>query len=203
MDDTHTTSASADWRAFGHDVRIWPMAKVISPENVTMGSHIIIDDYVFLGRHENLTVGNHVHIASHVSVTGGGTTYLCDFVGLATGCRILSGTDDFVRGGLTGPTIPEEFRVVDRSYVTIGAHSVIGANAVVLPGVHVGEGTTVGACSVVTKDLEPWSVYVGAPARKVNDRDKENTLAAERAYYERHGPLEPAYRFVPPELLDR
>ena len=197
------TSGTAQWRALGEDVRIFPLAKVIAPENVTMGSHIIIDDYVFLGRHESLTVGNHVHIASHVSVTGGGTTYLCDFVGLATGCRILSGTDDFVRGGLTGPTVPEEFRVVERSVVTIGAHAVVGAPAVVLPGIHIGEGTTLGAGSVVTKDLEPWSVYVGSPARKVKDREKDATLAAERAYYERYGALDPAYRTVPPELLER
>ena len=43
----------------------------------------------------------------------------------------------------------------------------IGARAVILPGVTIGEGTIIGAGSVVTKDCEPGAVYVGVPARRV------------------------------------
>jgi maltose O-acetyltransferase len=45
----------------------------------------------------------------------------------------------------------------------------IGANVTVLPGVHIGECSVIGAGSVVTKDVEPYSVYAGVPARKIRD----------------------------------
>lgn len=49
----------------------------------------------------------------------------------------------------------------------------IGANVTVLPGVHIGKCSVIGAGSVVTKDVEPYSVYAGVPARKIRDLDRE------------------------------
>lgn len=46
----------------------------------------------------------------------------------------------------------------------------IGANTVVLPGVRIGQGSVVGAGSVVTRDIPPYSVAAGVPARKIRDR---------------------------------
>lgn len=54
--------------------------------------------------------------------------------------------------------------------VTIGADCWIGMNVCVLPGVTVGEGCIVGAASVVVKDLEPYSVCVGNPAKVIRSR---------------------------------
>ncbi|WP_459576678.1 LbetaH domain-containing protein [Companilactobacillus alimentarius] len=45
----------------------------------------------------------------------------------------------------------------------------LGANVTVLPGVTIGENSIVGACSLVTKDVESNSVYVGSPAKKLRD----------------------------------
>lgn len=53
----------------------------------------------------------------------------------------------------------------------IGNDVYIGANSVIMP-VKIGEGTVVGAGSFVNKDLEPWGVYVGSPARKISQREK-------------------------------
>ena len=171
----------------GSDVRIYPLARIIGRETITIGSHVVIDDFVFIGNHQRLVLGHHVHLASHCSITGGGVCILCDFVGISSGARILTGTDRFDGSGLTGPTIPEEFRSVERSRVSIGAHVVIGANAVVLPGVTIGEGAIAGAGAVVNKDLEPWGIYVGAPARRVATRPSQTILDYERRLIEREG----------------
>lgn len=50
----------------------------------------------------------------------------------------------------------------------------IAANVVVLPGVTVGEGAVVGAGSVVTKDVEPYALVAGNPARKVRSIDNRH-----------------------------
>jgi UDP-2-acetamido-3-amino-2,3-dideoxy-glucuronate N-acetyltransferase len=56
----------------------------------------------------------------------------------------------------------------------VGAGAKIGAGAVLLPGVHVGAGALVGAGAVVTRDVPPYQVVVGNPARVVSDvRDLE------------------------------
>src|SRR5450432_2149073 len=127
----------------GHDVTIYPLAKIVHPASIRLGSHIVIDDFVFIGSHQELVLGNHVHVASHASITGGGVCICCDFSGISSGARILTGTDDFRGGGLTGPTVPARYRAVERGRTIIGAHAVIGANATVCPNVTVGEGATV------------------------------------------------------------
>jgi acetyltransferase-like isoleucine patch superfamily enzyme len=171
----------------GEDVTIYPSARILSTSNIRIGSHVIIDDFVFIGKHEKLVLGNHVHIASHASITGGGIFLCCDFAGISSGARILTGTDDFHGSGLTGPTIPPRYRAVERGRVVLGAHVVIGANAIVLPNVNISEGAVVGAGSVVTKDLDPWGVYVGAPARRVTTRPSERILEYERRLVEEEG----------------
>jgi acetyltransferase-like isoleucine patch superfamily enzyme len=180
-----THPASLAFAEIGEDVTIYPLAKIIGPGRIRIGSHVVIDDFVFIGSHQELILGNHVHLASHASISGGGICVCCDFSGVSSGARILTGTDDFRGAGLTGPTVPDRYRAVQRGKTVIGAHAVIGANSVVCPNVTVGEGCTVGAGAVVTRDLEPWGIYVGAPARKIGIRrcqeilDFEIRLAAE------------------------
>ena len=54
--------------------------------------------------------------------------------------------------------------------VEIGANCWIGMGTCILPGVHIGAGCVVGAGSVVAKDLEPYSIAVGSPARTIKSR---------------------------------
>jgi acetyltransferase-like isoleucine patch superfamily enzyme len=158
------------FKKIGKDVHIWPMSKVVTPQNISIGDSVIVDDYVFINGGIFTNIGNFVHIASFVSITGGGEFIMEDFSGISTGCRILTGTDNFKGDWLTGPTIPSKYRDVLRSHVIIQKHATLGANTVVLPGVTIGEGTITGANSLVVTDLEPWSIYVGSPVRKIKVR---------------------------------
>jgi galactoside O-acetyltransferase len=189
------------FRATGYDVTIFPKARILQPENIILGSHIIIDDFVFIGMHDRLVIGNHVHIASHASITGGGECLICDFSGISSGVRVLTGSDDFGGSALTGPTIPSQFRKVLRKRTVILPHAIIGANSVVLPGVVIGEGAAVGAGSIVTGDLEPWSLYVGAPARRLRERPWTDIARLEAALFREEGAAE--CRFVDTRALDQ
>ena len=65
----------------------------------------------------------------------------------------------------------KEWTHVKISPVTIGSKSWIGMHAIILPGVTIGEGAVVGAGSVVTKDVPPYTVAAGNPARVIRELD--------------------------------
>jgi acetyltransferase-like isoleucine patch superfamily enzyme len=175
----------------GQDVMIWPMAKIISPEVISIGDSVIIDDFVFIMGGIKSVIGSFVHIASFTSITGGGELIMEDFTALASGSRVLTGSDDFSGGSFTNPTVPYPYRVPIRSFVHIKRHAIIGANTVILPGVVIAEGAVVGANSFVKKSCEPWTIYVGSPARPIRSRPKERILELEaqlrRELYDANG----------------
>jgi galactoside O-acetyltransferase len=175
----------------GKDVLIWPLAKIVNPECVTIGDSVIIDDYVFIMGGKETLIGSFVHIASFTSVTGGGKFVMGDFSGLSGGVRVYTGNEDYSGACLTNPAVPYPYRIPIRSFVHIGRHALVGANAVILPGVTLGEGAVVGANSLVTKDCDPWTVYIGTPAKAIKSRPKEKILELEarlrREFFDEQG----------------
>lgn len=155
-------------------VKTFEYTKIIGLENIEFGKNIIIDDYVFIYAKDKMKIGNYVHIACFTSITGGDEFIMEDFSGISQGCRILTGSDDFKDWGFGNPTIPEKYRNTKRAPVHFGKFCIVGANSVVLPGVTIGEGAMVGACSVVTKNLEPWGIYIGN--KKIGERNKVGVL---------------------------
>ena len=153
---------------------IHPHARIIGRENVVFGDPVLVDDFALIIAREPIIVGNHVHIGAFSSVSGGERVEFGDFSGLSHGVRVFTGSEDFTDWGFGNPTVPSEFRNTTRAPVVIGRFCVIGANAVVLPGVTIGEGATVSAGTVVSRDLEPWGVYVGN--RRVWDRNRDGVL---------------------------
>lgn len=176
---TENQAYSLGFKNVGQDVIVWPMAKIVSPEVISIGNSVIIDDFVLLMGGTKTVIGSFVHIASFTSITGGGELIMEDFSGLSGGIRVYTGNEDYSGGSMTNPTVPQPYRVPIRSFVHIGKHAIIGANAVILPGVTIGEGAAVGANSLVTKDCEPWTIYAGSPARALKSRPKERILELE------------------------
>lgn len=95
-----------------------------------------------------------VHIGRNVSI-GPGVTFITK-AAANNGQEIH--TLPYVREHLT---VEGDIVVEDEAW--------LGANITVLPGVHIGRCAVIGAGSVVTKDVEPYSVYVGVPARRIRD----------------------------------
>ncbi len=66
--------------------------------------------------------------------------------------------------------------------MNIGNNVWIGGNAVICPGVHIGDNAVIGAGSVVTRDIPAWSVAAGNPCRvirKITDDDKRKLFGDE------------------------
>jgi galactoside O-acetyltransferase len=155
-------------------VRTFDFTRIIGRDAISFGSPVIIDDFVLIYARAPMTFGNFVHIASFTSITGGAEFSIGNYSAVSQGCRILTGTDDFTGWGFGNSTVPEEYRNVKRSPIKIGDFCIVGANSVVLPGITIGDGVTIGACSVITRDLPPWGVYIGN--KRIRDRNKDAVL---------------------------
>ena len=108
-----------------------------------IGEGTIIGDNALLDARYGLTIGKNVNLSSNVTIYSGAHDH----------------RDPYFRT-TTDTTHP----------VTIGDRAWIGSNAIILTGVNIGEGAVVCAGCVVTKDVEPYAVVAGIPARKVNER---------------------------------
>jgi acetyltransferase-like isoleucine patch superfamily enzyme len=73
---------------------------------------------------------------------------------------------------MTNSLVSKKFKNETFAAVHLGKHVIIGASAVVFPGVTVAEGCAIGAMALVTKSTAPWGVYAGIPARRVKDRER-------------------------------
>lgn len=113
-------------------------------KNLKIGSHVRINEHVFL--QGNITIGNHVMIAPYAAIYT--KTHEFEDVGRP---MVLQGNKE------EGPVVLEN-------------NVWLGRNVVVLPGVKVGEGAIVGANSVVTKDVLPFTIVGGVPAKLIKER---------------------------------
>lgn len=131
-------------RAFGAKIgkgaRIYGSARIWYPPNLEMG------DYAILGW--------------KVNCYSQGRIVLEEYANVAQYAHLVTGTHD-----IDSPS----FQLFTRE-IRIGRHAWIASDAFVGPGVTVGEGAVLGGRAVAFKDLEPWTVYVGNPARPVRAR---------------------------------
>jgi len=169
----------------GENVLVHETVVLVGVGKMRLGSNVRIDPYCVISAGEDVTIGSNIHIAAHVLLSGQAGITVHDFGGISHGAKLLSTSDDFTAGVLTGPTVPADFRNVIAAPIVIGRHAVIGANSVVMPGTQVNDGAMVGALSLARGTLEAWKVHAGAPARVVGVRDEQAVLRAEAILRER------------------
>ncbi len=168
---------SADLRAagigaVGNNVRVHHNLNVYRLENLYLGNNVVIDAYVSIIASGEVRIGSNVHIGSFCHLSGGAGIELMDFSGISQGVRVYSQNDDYSGEWLTGPTTPRDLRQIIRGKVTLERHVIIGANSVILPAVTIGEGSAVGALSLVSRSLPSWGIFAGTPVRKIKDRSR-------------------------------
>lgn len=160
--------------SIGTNVLISDKASIYNARKIKIGSNVRIDDFCIISAGEHgIEIGNFVHIACYVSLIGNELIKVQDFVGISSRTAVYSSSDDYSGNFLMGPTIPNQYKNVDSRPVVFENHTVIGAGSVILPGVTVAEGTAVGALSLVSKNLEAWSIYIGSPIKFIKPRAKE------------------------------
>lgn len=131
--------------SMGKRVTLYFKTEIRAPYKLKIGDYSIIGDNTILDARRNLTIGQNVNISANVSIY----------------------------------TLQHDYRNEDFSCENSKKKSVeidnrvwIGCNVIILPGVHIGEGAVCCANCVVTKDVEPFSVVAGIPAKKIGERPR-------------------------------
>lgn len=118
-----------------------------------------------------LTIGNNVSVGPRTIIQVDGR--IGDFVMIGMGAQIV-GREDHAIDELGIPMLLSTWsgdrQQGDRDAVYIGDDVWIGGGAIILSGVSIGDGAVVGAGSLVTRDIEPFAIVGGSPARKIGIR---------------------------------
>lgn len=163
----------------GSGVRLYPLAKMIRAENAELDNNCQIFDNVFIDAGKRLRIGKYSTLTWGVLIEGGAETYLGDRVFLGPSTKLLTSTYK-INGFYTVEHLPEGCQETEYGDITIHDDAYLGANCTVMPGVTIGEGAVVGSNSLVTKDLEPWTIYFGTPCRKIGMREKPDVEKNEK-----------------------
>ncbi|AQT51597.1 acyltransferase [Burkholderia cenocepacia] len=168
---TETDAVSAKFGSIGHHVRIAKNCTLIGIHNIHVGDFVTIDGpsvlSAVLGRIE---IGRNVQIAGGCQLSGIGGIDIGDFCQLSPGVHIYSSDDDTpddLFGHASQPVVENE-----KAPVRIGRYVVIDAYSVILPGCDIGDGVSIKAMTLVTKNLAPWTIYAGVPASFVGTRSQ-------------------------------
>jgi len=168
------------FKSVGRNVLISKKASIYGWERIVIGNNVRIDDFCILSG--NIELKNYIHIAAYSALYGGsmGIT-INDFANISSRVCVYALSDDYSGETMTNPMIPDEFKHVNYSPVTIERHVIVGSGSTILPGVKLCEGTAVGAMSLVNQSTQPWKIYAGIPIRFIKERSKK-LLDLEKAF---------------------
>ncbi len=160
------------FRRLGEGVKIYDLAKLVREEVIEIGDGTQIDDFSFINGGRGVVLGRFNHVCSFVTVIGGGELVTGDYVGISAGCRLVTATQHYGDGMRMVPVVPPEQQEVVIGRIVLEKDVFLGSNAVVFPNVTIGEGAIIGAGAVVNRDVAPWTINVGMPARRVGLRPR-------------------------------
>ena len=170
---------------YKNKVQIFEPTTLIDKEKFTFGKNVIISEYCHLYGGLGIRIGDFVHISANVCVGGGGSLTVGNFVNISAGAHLITGTDSALGDALVGAAVPPDLRNVNRGYIILEDYCWVATGAIIMPNVTIGEGAVVGAGSVITKDVLPWTIVIGNPAKQIATRNKEKIIQLAKEVYKR------------------
>ncbi len=150
-------------------LRVGRSVVVEGPSRVTLGAGVSLKSHVFLGAsgpQGAIGIGARTRVDRQTVLYGQGGLHIGAGCAIAAGVIIYSQSNQYA----ASPGAPVLSQPVVYAPVHVGDDVWIGAGAVLLPGVTVGDHAVVAAGAVVTRDVAPWAVVGGVPARVLSSR---------------------------------
>lgn len=153
----------------GHGTKIAKL-QVTWPHQVALGRKCLIEHLVYFHYDGIYSDGPSIIIGDNCFVGCGCEFNISSYLRIGNNCLIASGTRfiDHNHGITVGALIGDQPRV--SGAITVESDVWIGANCIILKGIHIGQGSIIGAGSVVTKSVPPYSIVAGVPARLIRRR---------------------------------
>jgi acetyltransferase-like isoleucine patch superfamily enzyme len=157
-----------DFASFGEGVVLESGVLVFHAETIEIGNHVYVGHNTILkGYHRNrMCIGDGAWIGQQCFLHSAGGITIGRNVGIGPGVKII--TSRHAEEGIDKPILHSR---IDFAPVVIEEDVDIGVGAILLPGVRLGRGAQVGAGAVVTKDVPPYGVAAGVPARVIRTRE--------------------------------
>jgi acetyltransferase-like isoleucine patch superfamily enzyme len=142
---------------------------VFHPENIFIGNNVYIGHYSILkGYYQGqMTIGENTWIGQNCFFHSAGGLTIGQNVGIGPCVKII--TSYHAEEGIDVPIL---FSRIEMAAVTLEDDCDIGVGATILPGVTIGRGSQIGAGAVVTRDVPPYAVAAGVPARVQRQRNE-------------------------------
>jgi acetyltransferase-like isoleucine patch superfamily enzyme len=140
---------------------------IFHPENVRLGSNIYIGHQTILKGyyHNEMVIGDNTWIGQGCFFHSAGGLRIGRNVGVGPHVKIITSYHED-----EGAEVPILFSRIAMAETVVEDDCDLGVGSIILPGVRVGRGSQIGAGAVVTKDVEPYSVMAGVPARLLKKR---------------------------------
>lgn len=169
VDSFYSGRISKKFKKCGDKLYVKRKITLYKPHNISIGSNVEIHKNAIIATHSNnalIDIGNDVVVGEYCHITSLNKITIKDGVLLGKKCLITDNNHgDVDLGSLIIP--PSKRTIVSKGEVVIGKNVWLGDNVVVLPGVEIGESCIIGASSVVTKSMPPFSICVGNPAKVI------------------------------------
>ena len=171
------------FKKIGKNVLISKNSVIIGAKNITIEDNVRIDPFTFLLCPKGfIRIGKFSHIAPHVVIVGHKGVKLGKFLGLGSGVKIYSSSEDYSGEGLSNLNLStqkinfKKFQKINEAVVDIGNHTNVGSNTVILPGCKVGKNSSIAANSIVQGKLLGGYIYAQNPLRAVLKKSKKNII---------------------------
>ena len=142
-------------------LRVFYVSKILNIMEYDKSSYF--EHKIYLSDTKNIKIGKHCHLNENIFIQG---ALIGNYVMIAPNVSILTGMHNF-----SDTAIPMILQGAATNKTPIIEDDVwIGRNVIIMPGIRIGKGSIIGAGAVVTRDVLPYSIVGGVPAKIIKMR---------------------------------